>query len=70
LGKTELTFEERIKAVYLHYIAGTAQQDLAIAYEVNIGRVNEACLAIKIAATHPKEARRVLEAAGLSAKED
>jgi len=54
--KTALTFEEKIAAAYLHYVRAIDQQDLATAYSVNIGRINEACLTIKDAlqGQHPK----------------
>lgn len=45
--KTSLTPEEKIKAAYLHMIRGWDQQDIAIAFEVNIGRVNEAVSKIR-----------------------
>lgn len=45
--KTALTFEEKITAAYLHYVRGVEQTDIAVAFAVNIGRVNEACLAVK-----------------------
>ena len=51
--KTALTIEERIKCAYLHFVRGLSQQDLATAFEVNQGRVAEACLAIKAAAEEP-----------------
>lgn len=44
--KTALTPEEKIKCAYLHYIRKTPQHDLAIAFEVNGGRINEACKAV------------------------
>lgn len=53
--KAALTVEERIKSAYLHYILGIEQHAIAVAFEVNIGRVNEACLAILAAAQNPKE---------------
>lgn len=53
--KPALTFEERIKAAYLHYVLGVEQQAIAAAFEVNHGRVTEACLAIKAAAGAYKE---------------
>lgn len=53
--KAALTPQERIKAAYLHYIRGVTQQDLAVAFEVNIGRVNEACKAIMEAASTGEE---------------
>lgn len=59
--KQELTPQERIKAAYLHYVLGVEQQAIAVAFEVNGGRVNEACLAIQIAADAPKEVRAMWE---------
>lgn len=56
--KGELTFKERIKAAYLHYVLDMPQQEIAVAFEVNIGRVNEACLAIELAANDPKAVRK------------
>ena len=49
--KTALTFDERITAAYLHYVQGVEQHVIAMAMGVNMGRVNEACLAIKRATT-------------------
>jgi DNA-binding transcriptional regulator LsrR (DeoR family) len=49
--KTSLTLDERITAAYLHYVQGIEQHVIAIAMGVNMGRVNEACLAIKRAAS-------------------
>jgi DNA-binding transcriptional regulator LsrR (DeoR family) len=44
-----LTFEQKVIAAYLHYVRGVTQDDIASAFAVNIGRVNEAVLAIKAA---------------------
>lgn len=44
--KTALTPEEKIKCAYLHYVRRINQHDLAVAFETNPGRVNEACLAV------------------------
>lgn len=44
--KAALTPHERIKAAYLHYVRGIDQHDIAVAFEVNPGRINEACRAI------------------------
>jgi hypothetical protein len=49
--KTALTPAERIKCAYLHLVRGIAQHDLAVAFEVNMGRVNEAVIAIKKASS-------------------
>ena len=48
--KTALTSEERITAAFMHYVRGIDQQDIAMLYGVNMGRVNEACRAVKAAA--------------------
>jgi hypothetical protein len=52
--KTALTFEERITAAYLHYVRGVEQQDIAVAFSVNMGRVNEVCLAVRDALRPPE----------------
>ena len=52
--KTALTFNEKITAAYLHYVRGVEQQDIAVAFTVNIGRVNEACLTVRDALNPPK----------------
>jgi|KBSMisStandDraft_5_1062788.scaffolds.fasta_scaffold75518_8 DNA-binding transcriptional regulator LsrR (DeoR family) len=54
--KTALTFDERITAAYLHYVQGVEQHVIAMAMGVNMGRVNEACLAIKRAIKHGEPA--------------
>ena len=51
--KTALTFEEKITVAFMHYVRQIDQQDLAMLYGVNGGRVNEACLAIKHALAPP-----------------
>jgi hypothetical protein len=51
--KKSLTKQERIKCAYLFCVRNVAMQDLAIAYEVNIGRVSEAIAAIETAADNP-----------------
>lgn len=48
--KTSLTFEEKITAAYMHYVRKVEQQDICVLYSVNIGRISEACTAIKKAA--------------------
>ena len=45
--KTALTFEEKITAAFMHYVRQIDQQDIAMMYGVNIGRVNEACNIIR-----------------------
>jgi hypothetical protein len=51
--KKALSRQERIKCAYLHCVRNVPMQDLAIAFEVNIGRVSEAVAAIKTAAENP-----------------
>lgn len=46
-GKTALTFEEKITVAWAHYVKGYPQHDLAAMYNVNAGRVAEACTAIR-----------------------
>jgi DNA-directed RNA polymerase specialized sigma24 family protein len=47
--KTALTPVEKIKAAYLHLVRGVTQQDIAVAFEVNSGRVNEAIMDVRAA---------------------
>lgn len=58
---TDLTERERIKCAYLHLIAGIEIMHLAIAFEVNMGRVSEAITAIELAAANPKKMRKRME---------
>jgi hypothetical protein len=60
--KSQLTFEERIKAAYLHSVLGVDQQALSVAFEVNSGRISEACQAIAYAAADPKGVKQLVEA--------
>lgn len=55
--KTALTFEEEITSAFMHYVRKIDQQDIAMVYGVNIGRVNEACLTVK----HALNGRPVLK---------
>ena len=45
--KTALPFEEKITVAWAHYVKGYPQHDLAAIYNVNAGRVAEACTAIR-----------------------
>jgi hypothetical protein len=49
--KTALTFEEKVTAAYLHYAQGIDQHVIAMSMGVNMGRVNEACVAVRKALT-------------------
>lgn len=46
-NKTALTFEEKITVAWAHYVKGYPQHDLAAIYNVNAGRVAEACTTIR-----------------------
>ena len=62
--KTALTSEERITAAFMHFVRGIDQQDIAMLYGVNGGRVNEACRAIKAAADNAVQIATQLREAG------
>jgi DNA-binding transcriptional regulator LsrR (DeoR family) len=40
--KATLTPREKLKVAFGYFIQGLSQQDLAVQYEVNHGRINEA----------------------------
>jgi len=52
--RAALTPEERLTAAYSHIILGIDQQHVAMLMAVNMGRVNEAIQAIRIAMEDPK----------------
>jgi len=54
---SNLTPEQAITAAYMHYCRGITQEDLAAVFNVNQGRVNEFCKAIKMAADDPRAVR-------------
>jgi len=65
-GKTALTFQERITAAHLYFVQGLDQQTIAFAMGVNnVGRVNEACQAIRFGIQNykqePREAMRAVD---------
>jgi len=45
--KTSLTFQEQITAAHLHFVQGLDQHIIAFAMGVNMGRINEACMAVR-----------------------
>jgi hypothetical protein len=45
--RTYLTFEEKIIVAWAYYVRGITQQDLAALFNINHGRVSEACKAVK-----------------------
>lgn len=59
--KTDLTPEERIAAAYLSVVRNVPHQDLAVAFGVNMGRISEAVVAIRLTADDPKGAREKIE---------
>jgi hypothetical protein len=56
-----LTPHERIKAAYLVEVRGVSVQDVAIAFNVNMGRVSEAVAAVTLAAADPRLVRRLAQ---------
>lgn len=52
--RAALTPEERLTAAYTHIILGVEQQHIAMTLAVNMGRVNEAIQAIRVAINDPK----------------
>jgi hypothetical protein len=46
-NKTSLTPEERITVAWAHYVKGIHQHTLAAIFNVNAGRVAEACVAVR-----------------------
>ena len=52
-SKTALTFEEKVTAAWMHHVHGVDQHIIAMAMGVNMGRVNEACVAVRKALDSP-----------------
>jgi hypothetical protein len=61
MSDRDLTGEERIICAYLSVVCDIQHQHLAVAYDVNMGRVSEAVHAIRLAAADPKGIRAALE---------
>jgi DNA-directed RNA polymerase specialized sigma24 family protein len=57
----DLTPEQRMIVAQAHYVLGISQEHLAFILQVNQGRINEACLAIRKAANNPKAVRKYKE---------
>ena len=55
---SDLSPEQRIRVAYMHFSRAMSQEDLAACFNVNQGRINEACLAILKAAHDPKGVRK------------
>jgi DNA-binding MarR family transcriptional regulator len=45
--RTYLTFEEKIIVAWAYYVRGITQQDLAALFNINQGRISEACKAVE-----------------------
>lgn len=45
--RTSLTFEEKIIVAWSYHVRGIAQQDLASIFNINQGRISEACTAVE-----------------------
>jgi hypothetical protein len=52
---TSLTFEQKIAAAWAYHVKGVDQHTLAALYSVNQGRIAEACKAVEVALTDPKD---------------
>lgn len=52
---TALTFEQKISAAWAYHVKGVDQHTLAALYSVNQGRIAEACKAVELALTDPKD---------------
>ena len=62
LESRDLTVKQRLQCAHAHYVRKMPQMDLAELFDVNGGRVSEACTAIHLAASNPKLARKKMEA--------
>jgi hypothetical protein len=52
---TGLTFEQKITAAWAYHVKGVDQHTLAALYGVNQGRIAEACKAVELSITDPKD---------------
>jgi hypothetical protein len=55
--KTQLTFEEKIRVAFAHFILGIEMQHIAFMMGVNIGRISEACSTAEAAFDRDKPPR-------------
>lgn len=46
-NRTTLTFEEKIIVAWSYHVRGISQQDLAGIFNINSGRISEACKAVE-----------------------
>lgn len=59
--RPSLNFEENMRVAYGHFCLDIDQQSLAALFVTNIGRVNEACTAVRMALENPKVMRKRME---------
>jgi CENP-B N-terminal DNA-binding domain len=70
-NRTSLTFEEKITVAWAYHVRGISQQDLAGIFNINSGRISEACKSVETALKdYPKAGISSLDERlrGLSAK--
>jgi DNA-binding transcriptional regulator LsrR (DeoR family) len=70
-NRTSLTFEEKITVAWAYHVRGISQQDLAGIFNINSGRISEACKSVETALKdYPKTSVSSLDERlrGLSAK--
>lgn len=46
-NRTSLTFEEKIIVAWSYHVRGISQQDLAGIFNINSGRISEACKTVE-----------------------
>lgn len=46
-NRTSLTFEEKIIVAWSYHVRGISQQDLAAIFNINSGRISEACKSVE-----------------------
>ena len=56
-NRTSLTFEEKIIVAWSYHVRGISQQDLAAIFNINSGRISEACKTVERALKEEKVAR-------------
>lgn len=56
-NRTSLTFEEKIIVAWSYHVRGISQQDLAAIFNINSGRISEACKTVERALKEEKVSR-------------
>ena len=56
-NRTSLTFEEKITVAWAYHVRGISQQDLAAIFNINSGRISEACKTVERALKEEKVSR-------------